>query len=148
MLCPMGFIRNFILPGSGWRYLAFGIPEIFPRLTFFPEKHLPLNQSAIAVDRADRSHFIGTQGLAHDGFEIAEIMAPVRGKRYRNLAALDCPLHTHYSRMHFQPGSYFEDHRILGWFCVLGSTISLGPPWRTHRAIPDRNHSMRSNEIE
>src|SRR5579864_1104437 len=39
---------------SRWRYLTSWIPEIFPGLTFFPKKYLALNQSAIAVDRADR----------------------------------------------------------------------------------------------
>ena len=51
---------------SGRCDLAIQVPEIFPRLSFFPEKHLAFNQPAIPVNRADFTHLILSQRLAYD----------------------------------------------------------------------------------
>jgi hypothetical protein len=62
---------------SGRRDLAIQVPEVFPRLSFFPEKHLTFDEPAIPVNCADFTHLILSQRLAYDPLEVAKIMIPV-----------------------------------------------------------------------
>jgi hypothetical protein len=63
---------------TSWpRDFTIQVPKILPRLSILPEKHLTLDQPTIAVDCADFAHFVVSQWLAYDAFQIAEIVCSV-----------------------------------------------------------------------
>ena len=53
-----GIPTRGLQPGSGRGYFPIQVPEVFPGLSVLPEKHLPFDQPAVAVDGADFIHFL------------------------------------------------------------------------------------------
>jgi hypothetical protein len=75
------------------------IPQIFPRLPFFPKKDLSFDQPAISVKSAYLPHLFIRQWIAGNSKKIAEYISRIRGKWNGCLPALHCPLETDHGGM-------------------------------------------------
>src|SRR4051794_9532705 len=133
---------------SGRRDLAVYIPQIFPGLIVLPQKHLPLNQAAIAVDLPNRHHFVVSQRVRGHALNVGKYVLWIDGKRDWRLPPLHGPFYADHSRMHAMPSGNLHHYRVLNGRSGFRSSIPVWPARRSYRRKRNRLNPAPDEEPE
>src|ERR1035437_372506 len=137
-----------VTPNLWRRDVTVHVPQVFPRLSLFPQKDLALDQAAIPVDGLDFARFLRGQRIECDTEKVAENVSLVCGEWNGGVAALHGPLEADYGGMHMVMLSDAQNHRIFSRRGVLGCAIALGTMRRSQRRVTDGLDSIGAHKLE